>query len=91
MAEEGASKFHIAEVLDHTDLQNVDVYTQTVSSIADQVARATDSELEPLVKRFLGTIVDSAPVVKCEDTPQQVIPALAPHLPIPLPCSRQAG
>src|SRR5437867_3108239 len=31
MAEEGASAFHIAEVLDHTDTQNVRVYVETVS------------------------------------------------------------
>jgi len=84
MAEQGASKFHIAEVLDHTDLQNVDVYTQTVSSIADQIAQATDSALEPLVKRFLGTIIESAPEENCSETPRQMIPALTPHLPLPV-------
>src|SRR5205823_3330873 len=36
MAEEGASLFHLAEVLDHTDLQNVKVYVETRSSIADE-------------------------------------------------------
>ena len=47
MAEEGASMFHIAEVLDHSDTQNVRVYIETVSSIADPVAKATDEALAP--------------------------------------------
>ena len=58
MAEEGASAFHIAEVLDHTDTQNVMVYVETVSSIADSVAKATDETLAPLVRRFQGKVVD---------------------------------
>ncbi len=81
MAAEGASKFHIAEILDHTDLQNVEVYTQTVSSIADRVAEATDPMLQPLIHRFLGKIADDP---EDQRTAQQQIPALAPHLSIPL-------
>jgi integrase len=75
MAEEGASLFHIAEVLDHSDTQNVRVYVETASSITEPVAKATDSALEPLVKRFQGKIVDSA---GCSQGP--LIPASAPHL-----------
>lgn len=82
MAAQGASKFHIAEILDHTNLQNVSVYTQTVSAIADQVARATDPLLQPLVKRFVGKIVANPPEPGGPD--QQIIPALAPHLPLPM-------
>ena len=53
MAEEGASKFQIAEVLDHSDLQNVHVYVETASTIADYVENATDHALKPLVSYFL--------------------------------------
>jgi hypothetical protein len=79
MAEEGASRFHIAEILDHTDLQNVSVYTETVSSIADAVAEATDRAMGPLVNRFLGKIVD------CLDSlpAQQLIPMQSPHIALP--------
>jgi hypothetical protein len=80
MAEEGASMFHIAEVLDHTDTQNVRVYVETVSSIADSVAKATDAVLAPLVRRFQGRIIDSADGPAREGIPNQVIPAIAPHL-----------
>jgi integrase len=80
MAEEGASMFHIAEVLDHSDTQNVRVYIETVSSIADPVAKATDEALAPLVRRFQGTIIDSTSSPPIADLPNQVIPAIAPHL-----------
>jgi hypothetical protein len=75
MAEEGASLFHIAEVLDHSDTQNVRVYVETASSIADPVANATDSALKPLIGRFQGKIVDSV-----GGAPDALIPASAPHL-----------
>jgi hypothetical protein len=77
MAEEGASLFHIAEVLDHSDTQNVRVYVETASSITEPVAKATDSALEPLVKRFQGKIVESV-----GDSQGRLIPASAPHLEI---------
>ncbi len=80
MAEEGASLFHIAEILDHTDTQNVRVYVETVSSIADPVAKATDAALAPLVRRFQGKIVDSSDTRVFDGLPNQVIPAVAPHL-----------
>lgn len=75
MAEEGASLFHIAEVLDHSDTQNVRVYVETASSITDAVAKATDSALQPVVNRFQGKIVESA-----AGTQSPLIPASAPHL-----------
>jgi hypothetical protein len=80
MAEEGASLFHIAEILDHTDTQNVRVYVQTVSSIADPVAKATDAALAPLVRRFQGKIVDASETQIFDGLPNQMIPAAAPHL-----------
>lgn len=83
MAEEGASLFHIAEVLDHSDTQNVRVYVETVSSIADSVAQATDGALAPLVHRFQGKIVASDEVPNSPGLSHQAIPAAVPHLGIP--------
>ena len=80
MAEEGASVFHIAEILDHTDTQNVRVYVETASSIADHVATATDAALTPLVRRFQGKIIDSPNLPAFHGPLTQVIPAIAPHL-----------
>jgi integrase len=82
MAEEGASAFHIAEVLDHTDTQNVMVYVETVSSITDSVAKATDATLAPLVRRFQGKVVDPNEAAAFEGLPNQLIPAIAPDLDI---------
>lgn len=82
LAEEGASRFHIAEILDHTDLQHVEVYVAVTSRIADSVAQATDSVLQPLVQRFLGKVVESLDDPVFPDLPSNsVIPAAAPHLP----------
>jgi len=80
MAEEGASLFHIAEILDHSDTQNVRVYVETASSIADPVARATDDALTPLVRRFQGRIVDSDEASTVTELSNGRIPAAVPHL-----------
>jgi hypothetical protein len=80
MAEEGASLFHIAEVLDHSDTQNVRVYVETASSIADPVALATDDALAPLVRRFQGKIVDSDEASTLDGLSNGRIPAAVPHL-----------
>lgn len=83
LAEEGASKFHIADILDHTDLQNVEVYVATTARIADQVAQATDAVLQPLVNRFLGKLIDSLDEPAFPDLPENdIIPAATPHLPL---------
>lgn len=83
MAEEGASLFHIAEVLDHTDTQNARVYIETASSIADPVALATDGALTPLVRRFQGLIVDSDRSLSVAGRPHATVPTAVPHLGIP--------
>lgn len=80
LAEEGASKYHIAAILDHMDLKYVDVYTETTSTIALQVAEATDALLTPLVQRFLGQIVEAAPA---DSSQNEIILTPTPHLPAP--------
>ena len=82
MAEEGASIFHIAEVLDHTDTQNARVYIETASSIADPVTQATDSALTPLVRRFQGRIIESDRSLTVSRS-HGTIPAAVPYLGIP--------
>ena len=84
MAEEGASKYHIAEILDHTDLQHAHVYVETVSSIAESVAKATDADLQPIVNRFLGKIIESPEKADGKETASAVIPAIPSHLPLPV-------
>jgi len=83
MAEEGASKYQIAEILDHSDLNNVKVYVEVASTITDHVAAATDTALQPLVNRFLGRVIDAIESQAFEGRPNQVIPSIVPHLPLP--------
>src|SRR5690606_13382331 len=78
IAEAGASKYHLAELLDHTDLQSVDVYVETSPAIAEQVARATDDAMRPLIRRFLGKIICGRETD--EVATQPTIPASVPHL-----------
>ena len=84
MAEEGASEYHIAEILDHTDLQSAHIYVETVSSIAESVAKATDADLQPIVNRFLGKIIDPPEKANGKETASAVIPAIPSHLPLPV-------
>jgi integrase len=94
MAEEGASKLHIAALLDHSDLNYVDVYTATTAAIAKQVAEATDAAMQPLVRRFLGHIGDKPG----DGEAIAIIPAATPHVPMPVlnvgaigSCGRNVG
>jgi integrase len=85
LAAEGASKFHIAEVLDHTDLQNVEVYVETTPAITDQVATATDAAMMPVVNRFLGKIAAGPEEMTDDHTANSaIIPADTPHIPLPM-------
>ena len=83
LAEEGASKFHLAVVLDHTDLNYVEVYVETSSTIAEPVAVATDASLKPVIDRFLGKVVDTLEEPAFPTLPvNQIIPAAVPHIPL---------
>ena len=52
MAEEGASAFHIAEVLDHSDTQNVWSILRPCPLSSTRSRKATDAALAPLVGGF---------------------------------------
>jgi hypothetical protein len=55
--EENISPAELALSLDHTDLQNVQVYFETRSSIVDRLDAALAVELGPLADAFMGRIV----------------------------------
>lgn len=85
LAEEGATDLQIAEVLDHSDLSHVPIYTETTSFITGPVARATDPILIPLVHLFLGIIVESDQSPMFVGLPNHIIPGAPPHIPqVPL-------
>jgi hypothetical protein len=80
-AEQGASDYHVAELLDHSDISHVKVYRKTEPTIADRMERTLDPALAPLVKRFQGQVVDSAGEYPFGKIPPAPIPGAAFHLP----------
>jgi integrase len=57
-AREGFGQMVIAELLDHTDTQNVDVYTQNVPEHAQALNKAMALQLAPYAQAFQGVLVD---------------------------------
>ena len=82
MAREGASRHRIADVLDHTDLQNVEVYIEASSYVATQVGDRFDPRFQPVLQRFLGKVVASSDPQPFADLKRQVIPAVVLQLPM---------
>lgn len=54
---EGHCELVIAELLDHTDTQNVGVYVQAVPEIVERIDRAMAMHLAPLAQAFAGVII----------------------------------
>lgn len=57
-AKEGCGTAVIAEILDHTDTQNVGVYTKSNPEHLDQIDEAVGHQLAPLAGAFRGRLVD---------------------------------
>ncbi|WP_214470869.1 site-specific integrase [Mesorhizobium sp. dw_380] len=57
LVREGASPKVVAQLLDHTDLQNVGVYFDITSDIVEHLDAAMALDLGPLSQAFLGTLV----------------------------------
>lgn len=57
-AAEGRGEMVIAELLDHSDLQNVRVYVEARPDIIDRLNEAIASALAPLAQAFAGEIID---------------------------------
>lgn len=57
-ATEGHGELIIAELLDHTDTQNVGVYVEAVPGIVERIDRAVAMQLAPLAKAFAGVIIE---------------------------------
>ncbi len=60
-AKGGASRQKIAAVLDHTDLQNVEVYIEADSYVVEQLGARFDRVYEPFVRRFRGEVLEEEP------------------------------
>lgn len=81
MANEGHSMEKIADVLDHSDLQNVRVYVESSSAVVDRLA-VLDEIYDPLVRRFQGQLLPAASVAHPNGTPRKVVPGRALQLPM---------
>lgn len=57
LVREGASSLVVADALDHTDLQNIQVYFDIKSDIVPKLDRTLALELGPIAQAFLGQIV----------------------------------
>lgn len=60
-AEEGYGPLVIAGLLDHTDTQNVGVYSANSPVIIERINRATAMEMAPLAQAFVGRIAVEDP------------------------------
>jgi integrase len=72
-AREGFGHMVIAELLDHTDTQNVDVYTQNVPEHAHALNKAMALQLAPYAQAFQGVLVDREADAKRGDDPDSRI------------------
>jgi integrase len=83
VALEGGSRVQIAEILNHTDLQNVEVYIQAARQQMDQVDQALeDSDYKPVVERFAGRITDREDPEPVPGIPKRTIPGTSAQLPV---------
>jgi len=78
-AREGASPAKIAELLDHSDLQNVKVYVEASSEVINQLGEKFDKAFAPVARHFKGKIVDSH---ETSLPGPKTIPSSSPYLPI---------
>jgi integrase len=56
-AEEGHSELTIAELLDHSDIQQVAIYVMATQTIVERISKAMALHLAPIAQAFLGEIV----------------------------------
>lgn len=81
-AREGASPATIAQLLDHSDLQNVNVYVEASSYVVDQVGSRFDDLFAPVASQFRGEILDRENGAISHRDAQNVIPSASSHLPL---------
>lgn len=57
-AEEGHGALIIAEILDHSDTQNVQVYVGSTTAMSERIDKAMAMHLAPLAQAFAGKLID---------------------------------
>ena len=73
-AEEGHGPLVIAEILDHTDTQNVGVYTEATPAIIERIDRAIAMQMAPLAQAFAGKLIKGeAEATRGDDPSSRII------------------
>lgn len=73
-AQEGHGELVIAEMLDHTDTQNVGVYVAAVPEIAARIDRAIAMQMAPLAQAFKGILInDESEATRAGDPSSRII------------------
>lgn len=82
-AAEGASELVIAELLDHSDTQNVGVYVETVPEILERIDKAMAIYLAPMAQAFAGQLIDGESEAKRGGDPRsRIVGPEAPDRPV---------
>ena len=68
-AMEGHGELIIADLLDHTDTQNVGVYVEATPEIIDRIDKALALQLAPMAQAFMGLIIEDESKAERGDDP----------------------
>lgn len=73
-AREGHGELIIAELLDHSDTQNVGVYVKATPEIVERIDRAVALRIAPLAHAFKGTVIqDESEALRGEDYTSRIV------------------
>jgi len=73
-AQQGHGELVIAELLDHSDTQNVGVYVAAIPEIAARINKAIAMQLAPLAQAFQGVLIESeAQAIRSTDPSSRVV------------------
>lgn len=73
-AREGHGELIIAELLDHSDTQNVGVYVKATPEIVERIDRALAMRMAPLAHAFAGTIIrNESDAIRGDDPTSRIV------------------
>lgn len=73
-AREGHGELIIAELLDHSDTQNVGVYVKATPEIVERIDRAVALRMAPLAHAFIGTVIcDESEALRSNDPASRIV------------------
>lgn len=74
VAAEGHGSLIVAEILDHTDTQNAQVYVESRPEIIERIDRAIALHMAPIAQAFAGTLVkDKSKAIRANDLEADII------------------